>query len=178
MPPELRARVFGFVFKTRRCYTFDAQGRLQKRWEPLLHVSKEVRKESIPVSYLTCWSQPISVETGHFYDQGSAVEKWVTHVVKTQTRHLRYLRLAVSGHAETRLVVCIKFQPQTGLKVTLAPCTSKKRREIAERIETETEAVRKSLGLQGEAIVMAIGRIGEWQQVFIFTNDLGEDLPG
>ncbi|KAK5708733.1 hypothetical protein LTR17_020443 [Elasticomyces elasticus] len=160
LPPELRARIYGFHFGQAVRYITTGGPREWAKQSPskLLLVSRATRAEALPIFFDGLEVRFVGPRTPleNFADTERSILSWVETNVKEDVKYLRRLRIEVPVVIGGKYDITVTFSMQTGLRAEYSSELPDKRRQRWEKHIKKIEASRKALGLQGEAIIMAV----------------------
>ncbi|KAK5686326.1 hypothetical protein LTS10_002443 [Elasticomyces elasticus] len=162
LPPELRARIFRFHFGPVTRYNIGAGSVKDETKQPLsnlLIVSRATRTEALPLflgSAEICFQDPLfSFHRGGNFIIETNIREWIQTSIKENTKYLRSIKVREYFTIRGWEVV-VRLDRKKGLKLGPTPKMSPEERGVWKDHVKKIEAIRQTLGLQGEAVVLAL----------------------
>lgn len=176
LPAELRNRVYAYAIGKDAKLTIAPLRRGTNRYPPITAVSQQVRAETLPLYYtqsilkidLTALSKGMDLQMTKEADflSMSSLRTECGQLSIPHLKHLREVHLSIRLEAPTTLrrsrnrIRALKFvfSPNGGLRmlpIALPALSSESEKKLKDHID-KIEEMRRLLGLQGEALVLAL----------------------
>ncbi|KAK3641788.1 hypothetical protein LTR56_011115 [Elasticomyces elasticus] len=168
LPPELRQRIYGFHFGKSARYLISIGGYKQNTPPSnLLRVSRDVFTEALPLFFEMaeiCFAvrRPFTPALQASAEQ--TVREWVNGCAKANVKYLRRVTLRL-GRYGTPHEIRVNLHSENGLEVQFSSDIPVKQQKGWEEHIRKLEENRRVLGLQGEALILALtGKAELWQR--------------